>query len=243
MISIILKPAYDRLIEGPYWEGKKARFAATIGVLALASFYTLWILGDFRFESHGFQQQVARNAGNTAELLKIEAAMASSGLGQLAFILSGLLFAAAGAVSLSIGMRYARQHRHGRKPAAKRLKEASDALANARAERKSAEQDLFSRTSELERLTVLVRDEPEAAELERRADEVAAERRSLLERFVDIRTLRLRSLYDDGYQLGAAQSSEAATASEERPRRKRPRPFVALRRAIRELSLAPNNLN
>src|SRR5207237_688586 len=55
MISIVLKPAYDRLVERHYWEGKEWKFVVTIGVLALLSIVTLWVLGAFRFEANALR--------------------------------------------------------------------------------------------------------------------------------------------------------------------------------------------
>jgi len=241
MISIVLKPAYDRLIEGPYWDGKKKGFALTICILAFASCLTMGVLGAFRSVSHAAQIRIAHTS-DAATIKQIQESLASSTLGWLAFVLSGVLFAVAGAVSLSIGLRYARQHRHVRRPARDRLTLARDAVATARNEQRSADVDLVLRTAEFERMNVLVRDEPEAAELDRRADEAASARRSRLEQWVEVRTLRLRSLYSDGYALGATDPDIAAESAE-RPRRKRPRPFVALRRAIRELSYPANPVN
>jgi hypothetical protein len=93
----------------------------------------------------------------------------------------------------------------------------------------------------MERLRALTADEPSAPALDELADTLAAERRELQQRFVGVRQRRLRSLYDDGYELAAVVPPPVEP--QERPRRKRPRPFVALRRAIREMALTPDTLN
>jgi hypothetical protein len=254
MISIVLKPAYDRLVEKPYWEGKERRFVVTICTLALASFITLWVLGDFRFESHGQQTRITRLDDTAAaqangSLNKIEEEMLSSRLGRFSFIFSGLLFAAAGAVSLSIGMRYAREYRHLRHPAIKDLAEQKRILEEAVATRDRTAGELTSRSAEIERLKATIAGDPEAPELEAQADLLARERRAMMARRVNVRTLGLPSLYDDGYALGTVLAHEAAEeaarvpAPDERPKRRRPRPFVALRRAIREVALTPTSMN
>ena len=252
MVSVVLKPAFDRLVEKPYWQGKETRFVITIGVLALLSGVTLWVLGAFRFESHGLQQQIALVMANPSlsaaqkaqALVPLQEAMDSSQLARWSFILSGILFAAAGAASLGIGLRYWRYHRHVRKPAARRLKEQRAERERARSARAALVQELGAREAELERMAALLADEPPAAVLDERAAALAAERRELLRTLVDERKLRLTSLYDDGYELGRVNArAQENTARAERPRRKRARPFVALRRMIREQAVNPAALN
>ncbi|HET6232210.1 MAG TPA: hypothetical protein VFE05_19205 [Longimicrobiaceae bacterium] len=256
MISIVLKPAYDRLVETPYWQGKRTRFTAVICTLALASFVTLWVLGAFRAESYGTQTKITMLQANAAlsaaekgsRLMDLQEQMLSSSLARWSFILSGTLFAAAGAVSLSIGLRYLHDRRYLRRAAAKRKSELASAHLAAREAQRRVADELPGRTAELKRLLALTADEPAAAALELRADDLAGERRELLARRVEVRTNRLRSLYDDGYELGGnletreSEDAAAATAAE-RPRRKRPRPFVALRRTIREIALSAHSSN
>ncbi|HSU13047.1 hypothetical protein [Longimicrobium sp.] len=250
MISIVLKPAYDRLVEKHYWEGKERKFVITIGVLALLSVVTLWVLGAFRFEANGMQSAVQLAMANPdpaargRELATIQAQINASALARWSFILSGILFAAAGAASLGIGLRYLRFHLHVRKPAARRLKEHAAERAQAKAMRETAAAELARHAADLERLRATLADEPPATELENRAESLAVERRALLARLSNERRLRLRSLYDDGYELGIAVAADEREATEgERPRRKRPRPFVALRRALREQAIPPATLN
>jgi hypothetical protein len=249
MLSIVLKPAYDRLVEKPYWAGREKRFVSVICLLALMSVGTLWVLGEFRAESYSDQRRVAMVDGNDrltdeqklAEIGVIEERMLNSRLAAWSFVLSGILFAAAGAVTLSIGVRYAREIRHVRRPALKQREELSRALTSARATRDGVAADIASRGVEMERLRALTADEPSAPALDELADTLAAERRELQQRFVGVRQRRLRSLYDDGYELAAVVPPPVEP--QERPRRKRPRPFVALRRAIREMALTPDTLN
>jgi hypothetical protein len=254
MISIVLKPAFDRLVEKPYWQGKQKTFVITIGVLALLSMVTLWVLGDFRFESHGYQEEIAVILSNTAlppaeraaRLGAIQKAMNASQLARWSFILSGILFAAAGAASLGIGLRYWRYHVHVRKPAARRLREQVAEHGRLRGARDAVAADLASRQGELDRLAALVADQPPAAELDALAETLAIERRELLARLAGERKRRLTSLYHDGYELGTINARESSVKERaDRPRRKRPRPFVALRRIIREqaVSVAPQTLN
>jgi len=252
MISVVLKPAYDRLVEKPYWKHQEKRFVWVICVLAVMSVVTLGVLGVFRAQSYRDQLAVRAvqadkqlsPAQKRTQLQTIQGRMANSPMGTASFVLSGLLFAAAGAVTLSIGVRYAREIRHVRLPALREQKAVSGILESARTQRDEVSARLAERTQEMERLRTMVGDAPPLAAIEERADSLWTERRELQQQLVTTRHRRLRNLYDDGYELGSVLARAAdAAADEERPRRKRPRPFVALRRAIREMALTPETLN
>lgn len=138
MVSILLKPAYDRLIEQPYQRdpvlnGRRyGRFKVGLGVFAIL---TLTVLGWFRYEAYRTDQlksainksirQMQQNAtpaegdtgatiANPALLTQIETQLRESAAlnltlvnspwALLSFVMSGLLFALAGAVCLGIGL-------------------------------------------------------------------------------------------------------------------------------------------
>ena len=137
MVTVLLKPAYDRLLERPYQQDparhrvRYERFKLSLAVFALI---TLAVLGWFRYEAYRtdqlkaainrsirqLQQQEATPLDGSsapidaAVLAKIEQQLAQSGAlnvalvsspwAMLSFVLSGLLFALAGAVCLGIGL-------------------------------------------------------------------------------------------------------------------------------------------
>lgn len=135
MVSILLKPAYDRLIETPYQEnpvqnrGRYERFKITLAVFAVL---TLAVLGWFRYEAYRTDQlksainksirQVQLSADPLSDtptldataMAKIERqlvesselnlALVNSPWALLSFVLSGVLFALAGAVCLGIAL-------------------------------------------------------------------------------------------------------------------------------------------
>jgi hypothetical protein len=256
MISIVLKPAYDRLVEKPFWNGREKPFLAVILLLTIGSLGTLWVLGEFRAEAYGDQQrlliiQQAEGLSDAEKLTRITAlqeTMLESELATLSFVLSGLLFATAGAVTLSIGTRYLRSALHERRPARKRVLWSEKVLKDAQGARMAAVAALAAHAEGQERVRAIAVDDVPAAELEARADAVAEQRRELSARFVAARQHRLLHLYDDGYELGglarvAVEVDEARAAAAAPRRRKRPRPFIALRRAIRERALTPETLN
>lgn len=140
MISVLLKPAYDRLIEKPYTEEysekSRKRYAWFKGFIAIFAIVTLGILGWFRYEA--YRTDKLKDAINKAVkniqlnatpldptstltpeqqqsvLQKIEQQIQKSdelNLGLVnspwalaSFVLSGILFALAGAVSLGMGL-------------------------------------------------------------------------------------------------------------------------------------------
>lgn len=135
MVSILLKPAYDRLIEKPYQENPEAnerkysRFKMTLAVFAVL---TLAVLGWFRYEAYRTDQlkaainksirQLQVNPDPTAatqalspsamhqiekqlnESSELNLALVNSPWALLSFVLSGILFAIAGAVCLGIAL-------------------------------------------------------------------------------------------------------------------------------------------
>lgn len=138
MVSILLKPAYDRLIEQPYQRDpvQNGRLYGRFKVgLAIFAVLTLIVLGWFRYEAYRTDQlklainksirQMQQNAtpvsgdtgtslGNPALLAQIEnqlressalnLTLVNSPWALLSFVMSGLLFALAGAVCLGIGL-------------------------------------------------------------------------------------------------------------------------------------------
>ena len=135
MVSILLKPAYDRLIEKPYLENpeqNRTKYERFKIALALFSVLTLAVLGWFRYEAYRTDQlkaainksvrQLQLNTDpssatqtlDAATLSKIEKqlsesselnlALVNSPWALLSFVLSGILFALAGAVCLGISL-------------------------------------------------------------------------------------------------------------------------------------------
>lgn len=137
MVSVLLKPAYDRLIEGPYQTDDSPRIQKRYGrfkvILAIFSVGTLLVLGWFRYEAYRTDKlkeainksikNLQLNAVdpmtgapiNSPELTnKIEQSLresdnlnmmlVNSPWALLSFVLSGVLFAIAGAVSLGMAL-------------------------------------------------------------------------------------------------------------------------------------------
>jgi hypothetical protein len=135
-VSILLKPAYDRLIEQPYLKNENASsrklHGIFQGVLVFTAVATLGILGYFRYESYrvselkkGINQEIKSLKSDNISLMPGQVDNANSALNSqidaklkafndlnvslvnskwalLSFIMSGILFAIAGAICLGI---------------------------------------------------------------------------------------------------------------------------------------------
>ncbi|MBD2700360.1 hypothetical protein IC229_06930 [Spirosoma sp. BT702] len=135
MVSILLKPAYDRLIEKPYQENpeqNRSKYEKFKIALAVFSVLTLAVLGWFRYEAYRTDQlkaainksvkQLQLNTDPSAatqvltpstmnkiekqlsESSELNLALVNSPWALLSFVLSGILFALAGAVCLGIAL-------------------------------------------------------------------------------------------------------------------------------------------
>ncbi|MCU0440418.1 MAG: hypothetical protein MUC49_21205 [Raineya sp.] len=122
MVSILLKPAYDRLIEHPYLfsSSKRTKLIYAIFKIFLVFFVigTITVLGYFRYEAYKaeqlkvslqveFEQLEGKEVENANDLLlkynELSRSLVESKSSMFAFVLSGIMFAIAGAVCLGIG--------------------------------------------------------------------------------------------------------------------------------------------
>ena len=125
LLAVLLKPAYDRMVEKPYWNGNTRPFKIVIGFTVVLTLTTLVVLGAFRTEAYATEQQQERLNEQISDLQNegappaeieplqqrydaLDTTRFNSRLGLWSFILTGLLFAVAGAVSLGIGLNHLR---------------------------------------------------------------------------------------------------------------------------------------
>ncbi|MDX1903134.1 MAG: hypothetical protein SFU27_03150 [Thermonemataceae bacterium] len=123
-VSVLLKPAYDRLIEYPYYKdvNKQAKLIYVVFKIFIVIFtiITLSILGYFRYEAYR-TDQLRNNLNNSILTLQesedsstklieqlsqksedLSLGLVNSSSGMLAFVFSGVMFAIAGAICLGI---------------------------------------------------------------------------------------------------------------------------------------------
>jgi len=134
LLSLLLKPAYDHWIEKPSQvEGNEKNYRFFHATLAIVTLFTLGILGWFRFEAYQVEQRKMEVNRQLRQLqLQLEEAsspdfpatiqqkmetlstlsmtLVDSPKALFSFILSGLLFALAGAVCLGMGLPILQYH-------------------------------------------------------------------------------------------------------------------------------------
>lgn len=234
MVSVLLKPAYDRLVEEKYWNGTGMRRFTWV-MLAVSGFalVTLFVLGAFRAE--GFQTQAElsqlRAQGLPASEFQRQAANLAkreleSPLGQWAIVLSGLLFAISGAVCLSIGTRHTQDFYHLRLKLGSRRRELLLERASTTAARDRLRADIARVSQELSRMMVAYSESPELPVLEAAVLSERSARDESWIRLQDAKRNKLMYVYSDGYSRGVIGDPEPHDLHQRRP-------LEAIRRALR----------
>jgi uncharacterized protein YhaN len=221
MLAVLMKPAYDRLVEQRYWEGNTAWFTGTIGACVVGAISTLWVLGAFRstaFVSNTKIQRLTAELMETSDPARIgeiqaqigtlQQSLIESPLGYWAFVLSGLLFAVAGAVCLGIGFRHLRDAYHLRW----HLYRTHRRLVNEREERSqrvdALRDEVAERRVEQTRARQALTDYPPLDDLREKRDALIKRAETLLDDAADVHSRKLQALYRRAYAQG--QSNEPA---------------------------------
>lgn len=231
MISVLLKPVYDRLVEEKYLDGTGRRTYAWVMIgVSFFALATLFVMGAFRSEAFALQSQIdslLRTNGSPDEIRRLGDTLASSRLGGWANVLSGMLFAVAGAVSLGMGSRHFQDYWQIRRRLARESERLQARRDTVRSESRHLGNEMATRSAEIDRLTVewLESAGPEHEAHER--DQRRRERDALLVQMKGAARHKLGSVYQDGYNLGYLGHSDNEQMSKQR------RPYLALRRALR----------
>lgn len=259
MLAVLLKPAYDRLVEEPYvqrHERGTRLFAWTIILTAFLVLITLAVLGFFRSEAFIGNAEMAAIEENESlsvqeqleKIQEVRSNLLSSQWGVYAFIATSILFAMAGAICLGIGLRHVQDWYHIRVPNWLRRWNTRRAVAAAR----EAAEHLNAQISEREQHVDQLRAETETVypldQIRAELDRHRAERRNHIDQLADARREKLYGLYRDGYNLGELDpdidlnGAPAAPHSGASRGGRQERPYVALRRAIRANAITPPDL-
>lgn len=190
LIAVLLKPAYDRLVEAPYWEGRRRWFVGTILATSALAIVTLGVLGWFRavaFEAQTMTQLLLDAPGMdpTAQLTALsdlQESIVGSPWGKAAFLLSGILFALAGAISLGISFRHFHDYRHVRWPLRRRTKRLEKVRIHLARSRRDNARVLRDTRMDLQRADVRLGDLPELERIREELQSVRERRRSVLDR-------------------------------------------------------------
>ncbi len=243
MLSVLLKPAYDRLVEQPYineYSPKTKRtYAIFQGFLVAFSVATMLILGWFRYEAYktdklkeSINKQIkamqinsqpmdptaANPADNQALIQKMDEQLkaydklnldlVNSPWALMSFILSGVLFAIAGAICLGISFPIMQAYWYNwlqAGPAIRRLKKRNLKLVE---ELKTSESELaqqITQKSILENDLALL---PNLAELKAERKEILAHIEDMLNRSKVADQDRRINTFDDGLEKGKANRDE-----------------------------------
>jgi len=241
LLAVLLKPAYDRLVEEPYWDGRPTIFNYIITSVSIFVVGTLFVLGTFRTEAHAIEKQrqaldlVSRYSQEDVlpRLLDLQSRIAQNPWGRWAFILSGILFAIAGSVCLGIGMRHLQDFLQVRRPLQSRINKWKRESRKLDKERNQTRIEKAAKQSDLHGTRLWLQARPQLESLEQRLESVRAEVSQLLNQKAEVRQQRLTRLYADGYAMGIRLGEAAPAAVPIQQLRKRVRPYVAVRRAIR----------
>jgi predicted nuclease with TOPRIM domain len=224
MLAVLLKPAYDRLVERRYWAGHSDAFAVVISVCALGALGTLWVLGAFRSaafaSSSRIQQLTAKltEASDPATIQQIQGQISAlqqnlidGPLAYWAFALSGVLFAVAGAVCLGIGLKHVRAAYHLRYRlyrAHRRYRTRYDALTDTL---HALEERIPECRATLRRQRQALADTESLDALRDQRDRLRTQRRTLRDKRAEVRSRRLQALYRHGYDQAQQAPSPDAT--------------------------------
>lgn len=226
MLAILVKPAYDRLIEERYWQGESGWFAGTIAVCSVGALSTLWILGAFRSTAFVSNTKIQRltsellRTEDPAQIAQIEAqvgtlqqSLIESPLGYWAFVLSGVLFALAGAVCLGIGFRHIRDAYHIRWSLYQTRSRLQNEYAEVCETLESVQDDIERNRIEQSRARQVLNDLPPLKHLRERRDELLDTEQSLLDEQAETRVDHLEAVYRRSHAQGESGIAPAAPKS------------------------------
>jgi len=225
MLAVLLKPAYDRLVEKPWWNGRERAFTVVISLCAAGVVGTLWVLGAFRstaFVTSTRMQRLTSELMETSDPARIQEiqqqvgtlqeGLMESPLGYWAFVLSGVLFAIAGAVCLGIGIRHLRDAYHLRYRLHRARRRIGARVETARAALDDLGERIPGARVRLQRLRQQLEDRPSLDALTDRRADLRAARRELRDRRADLESLRRQAEYRRGHARGCRRSDDADAA-------------------------------
>ncbi len=225
-LSLLLKPAYERLVEDYYHRGNTRRYVYfKIGLIAFA-LTTLAVLGLYRYEAYHVDKmkaflnneaaylQSGANGASTAlvkqldrlrqQRIQLNEELLNDPWGVWSFVLTGILFAVSGAVSLGIGMpvvqtywkRWVDTHPDPQDGAAGTPHRCKAEKARAELGQLQAQKQI----GEAQLATL-----PDQAELREEIRSLQAEIRELTDQMALYEVDRRIAQYNDGYSRGTAQ--------------------------------------
>lgn len=231
-LTFVLKPAYERLCEEAYWNGKDRIFRWVILLAAVLALFTLGLLGGLRAEFvQALQDADAANRQTSFSIIEESTAGDSPTGGEVsenathkqvwAFILTSVLFAVAGAICLGIATLYWRAYFDERRPILRRIKgkrrwhipslpkKAEQLLS----ELKEAEREKATGLALIESLKNQIQDLGPAERLRQRKYELDLQLVTLSEALREQNREALIASYRSGYKLASNNASRLTGSS------------------------------
>ncbi len=243
MLSILLKPAYERLVEQPYLTDYNAKTKKVYGIfqgfLLVFSIGTMLVLGWFRYEAYktdklkeGINKQIKAMQVNTIPLDpttaqpsdnqaliqkmdeqlkaydKLNIDLVNSPWALMSFVLSGILFAIAGAICLGIALPVMQSYWYRwlqSGPGIRRLRKKNVKLTD---ELKAAEKVLSEQITQKNILENDLVNLPSIAELKEEKKAISTEIANMLEHTRQVDQDRRINSFNDGVAKGGANRGE-----------------------------------
>ena len=235
MISVLLKPAYEQLIERPYLHKKQTTsrvlYSVFHGILVIFAITTLTILGWFRYEAYKTDQlrlnitkeirRIQRDIDvlEPTDLLiksKLEAqvetlvnqankltiSLVNNEWALLSFVLSGVLFAIAGAVCLGIGLSSLHYYWFKWLQANREIRKLGKQQIPIREKVIEVEKEITTLQATQKQLAFAMETSPSEEELKKSRELVLEEINELEGKYLRAKENTRISLYTDGYQKG-----------------------------------------
>ncbi len=239
MLSILLKPIYERLVEQPYLKESSTKskkvYLVFQSILLTFSLMTLLILGFFRYEAYktdkikdninrqieniqssSEEQSIGLENNKNQSLIDTQIAkqnqltllLVESRWAEFSFVLSGILFAVAGAICLGIALPIMQSFWHKWLQASPKIKQLDKQMKLAIDNLQLAEEALATQIAQKNILENQLQILPNTQELEQKREEIIEEINDLYERLKVADQDRRINTFSDGVEKGKANRAE-----------------------------------
>ena len=213
-VSVLLKPAYDRLIEKPYLESRprvSRIFITVMGMVSILAITTAYLLGEFRFDTEalvkitGGGELMAKVDKNIIQKIENELTLESvtGNIPKFSFILAAILFAIGGTVCLSIALT-ALEYRDRRRRLEKRLTGVQGEIAEKINEAKTHIESKNKTEAEAKTLAHKIAKLPKSDALESRLQDLQSEHLKKVWEAAQYEWEGAAALYRNAYERGKA---------------------------------------
>jgi predicted nucleic acid-binding Zn-ribbon protein len=214
-VSVLLKPAYDRLLEKPYLDARpkqSVRFVTVMSVVAVLVLATAYFLGEFRFDTEAINklsntenEDLKERMGDKLDKIQDDLTLESitGVIPKFSFILSAILFALGGTICLSVALT-AIEYRTKRN----KLRKTLTGMKGELTQKSDEKLKLIDEKNKVEATVKTVKDKisklPKMDELQKRLNELKAERLEKAWQGAEYEWMTANALYRNSRDRGAA---------------------------------------